>query len=75
MHDAVSGRIVEVLRAEAGDPRGEVYVVRLLESAPGIGKVAARRLAAERGHDGFTRVSDLSAREREELVSRAGDSG
>lgn len=74
MEDAVSGRIVDVLRVEGGDPRGEVYVVRLLESAPGIGKVAARRIAAELGHDGFTRVSELSAGEREDLVSTLGGS-
>lgn len=68
LEDAAGGRFAEVLRASPDDPRSGVYVVRLLESSPGVGKVAARRLAAEKGHDGFTRVWDLSVAEREELV-------
>jgi hypothetical protein len=68
LEDAAAGRFLEVLRASADDPRTGVYVVRFLESIPGVGKVAARRLAAEMGHDGFTRVWDLSVAEREELV-------
>lgn len=68
MEDSRAGNVADVLRAAPDDPRGAVYVVRLLECVPGIGKVVARRIAAEQGHDGMTRVSDLSVAEREDLV-------
>ena len=69
---AARGRLDEVLRAPAGDPRHGVYVIRLLEQVPGVGKVAARRFAADRGWDGMTRVADLSSATRDALALEFG---
>ncbi len=69
---AAGGRIDEVLLAPTADPRHGVYVIRLLEQVPGVGKVAARRVAAERGWDGMTRVVDLTPSEREALALEFG---
>lgn len=68
--EAATGGVHDVLSAPVGDPRGAVYVVRLLEVVPGLGKVAARRLCAEAGVDGFTRVDDLDDSVRRFLVQR-----
>lgn len=70
VEDAAAGRVIDVLTSPVGDPRGAVYVVRLLEVVPGLGKVAARRLAAEAGVDGFTRVDDLDESRRRLLMER-----
>ena len=72
LDDAARGCIDEVLRAPEGDPRHGVYVIRLVEQVPGIGKVAARRFAADRGWDGMTRVADLSSATRVGLADEFG---
>lgn len=45
-----------------------LYVVKLLESLPGVGKVRARRVMSEIGIPPKRRVLGLDARQREALI-------
>ena len=47
---------------------GFVYLVKIAESVPGIGKVRARRVLEEFGLGERTRVSEVSASVRDSLV-------
>ena len=49
--------------------RGFVYLVKLAESVPGIGKVRARRVLEEHGLGERTRVCDVTAAARPVLVA------
>lgn len=67
-----SARIAAVKRASSGDLQmlhryndgsveSQVYVVKLLDVFPGLGKVAGRRLMADLGIAPLTRVADLTS--------------
>ena len=49
-----------------------VYVVKLLDVHPSLGKVAGRRLLASLGLNHFSRISDLSPRHIETILSACG---
>lgn len=53
---------------DANRPYGAVYLVKLAESIPGIGKVRARRVLAEHGLGERTRVCEVDATTRAALV-------
>jgi len=58
-----SGLIEKVL-GEDNLMFGHVYVVKLLDVVPGIGKVAGRRLLSSVGLNGFSTVSHMTAQQR-----------
>ena len=47
------------------------YVVKVLDVAPGLGKVAGRRAMASIGLDQFVRIVDLTGAQRDALVEAA----
>ncbi|MFM9085068.1 MAG: integration host factor, actinobacterial type [Acidimicrobiia bacterium] len=55
---------------EASDPVSRLYVVKVLESLPGVGKVSARRALEELGIGERRRVSTLGPQQRAALVAR-----
>ncbi|PNE43443.1 integration host factor, actinobacterial type [Streptomyces noursei] len=57
----------EVLKRE-GTVVGKIYVRRLLEALPGIGKVRAGQLLDEHGISQSRRVQGLGARQKETLL-------
>lgn len=65
---AERGDLARVLRAAADEPCSSVYVVKLLDVQPGLGKVAGRRLLERLGLDPFTRVIDLSPDHADEIL-------
>ena len=70
--EAERGDIATILR----DPTPEqsfVYVVKLLDVHPRLGKVSGRRLMATLGIAPFARVSDLTESHITELVRACGD--
>ena len=74
MEAARQGRIGEVLALGPGDPGSETYVVKLLDVAPGLGKVSGRRLLADLGLGQFTRVAELDADRRAAILRACGAS-
>lgn len=67
-----SGRLAPVLRSGSGDER-HVYVVKLLDVHPRLGKVAGRRLLDELGVSHFDRVADLDAPTIEVILEKVGE--
>jgi hypothetical protein len=55
---------------EPADPVARLYVVKVLESLPGVGKVSARRALEELGIGERRRVSTLGPQQRAALVAR-----
>ena len=51
------------------DLSSSVYVVKVLDTHPCLGKVNGRRTMAELGFQPFATVSDLSSEQRESLVA------
>jgi hypothetical protein len=64
--------------ASSADPRGQaaanLYVVAVVEAAPGIGKVAARRLLADLGIAETTKLGELAHADRAAILDAAGRS-
>lgn len=77
-----SAHVDAVSRSSAGDLVGvlgsddrltcSVYVMKLLDVHPRLGKVAGRRLLAEIGVEPLARVSDLTSHQRERIVEVVG---
>jgi len=64
------GRLADAL-AETDPHRLGTYVVKILDVAPGLGKVAGRRLLGRLGVPAFARVADLDDRTRETILAEA----
>ena len=64
---AKSGELAEILSSPSGF-ENLVYVVKLLDVDPRLGKVAGRRAMAEAGVSQFARVVDLTAQQREAII-------
>lgn len=62
------GNVVTVLNAIDGSYEAQVYVVKLLDVSPRLGKVAGRRLMAELGIEPLSRVRDLTDSQRTALI-------
>jgi hypothetical protein len=45
-----------------------VYLVKIAEALPGVGKVRARRVLADHGYGERTRVGDVAVNDRDTLV-------
>jgi hypothetical protein len=62
------GNVANVLRASHDSCEAQVYVVKLLDVSPRLGKVAGRRLMAELGIAALARVRDVSDVQRRALI-------
>ena len=62
------GNVASVLQAPHDSCEAQVYVVKLLDVSPRLGKVAGRRLMAELGIAALARVRDLTEPQRRALI-------
>ena len=62
------GNVSSVLEAPHDSNEAQVYVVKLLDVSPRLGKVAGRRLMAELGISTLSRVQDLTEPQRRALI-------
>ena len=62
------GNVSSVLEAPNDSYEAQVYVVKLLDVAPRLGKVAGRRLMAELGIGPLSRVHELTEAQRCALI-------
>ena len=62
------GNVASVLNASPDSYEAQVYVVKLLDVSPRLGKVAGRRLMAELGIGALSRVCDLTEQQRRALI-------
>ena len=80
-----NARIVAIQKAQTGQVRdllvvpadalgAQVYVVKLLDVHPKLGKVAGRRLLADIGIQPLARVADLTTEQREAILQTVGES-
>lgn len=69
---AAAGQLAAVL-SHSTPEQGLVYVVKLLDVHPKLGKVSGRRLMANLGIDAFARVADLTTHQKEALLRECGE--
>lgn len=70
---ASAGRVRSVLGVDGDDPASRVYVVKLLDVHPALGKVAGRRLLADAGVAPFARVVDLTEAQKSTILRACGE--
>lgn len=70
---AQKGLIRDVLSVPADSLDAQVYVVKILDVHPKLGKVAGRRLLADIGVVPFTRVGELTAQQRDSILTTVGE--
>lgn len=58
--ESSKGNLSSVLKASPSSYEAQVYVVKLLDVSPRLGKVAGRRLMAELGIGALARVHELT---------------
>lgn len=68
VHESSKGNVASVLQAPHTSYEAQVYVVKLLDVSPRLGKVAGRRLMAELGIGALARVRDLTEQQRRALI-------
>jgi len=66
--ESSKGNVADVLEAPRDSYEAQVYVVKLLDVSPRLGKVAGRRLMAELGIAALARVRDISDVQRRALI-------
>jgi len=66
--ESSKGNVADVLEAPHDSYEAQVYVVKLLDVSPRLGKVAGRRLMAELGIAALARVQDLTEQQRRALI-------
>ena len=66
--ESSKGSVASVLEAPHDSFEAQVYVVKLLDVTPSLGKVAGRRLMAELGIAALSRVKDLTTAQRGALI-------
>ena len=66
--ESSKGNVSSVLEASHDSYEAQVYVVKLLDVSPRLGKVAGRRLMAELGISALARVQDLTEPQRRALI-------
>ena len=66
--ESSKGNVASVLETQLGSYVAQVYVVKLLDVSPRLGKVAGRRLMAELGIGALARVRDLTEQQRRALI-------
>lgn len=70
---ASTGQLEKLFINGTDSLEAQVYLVKLLDVYPGLGKVAGRRLMSEMGLSQFVRVADLTATHRAELLRACGE--
>ncbi len=71
---AHEGKLAGVLSVSEDSLEAQVYVVKLLDVHPALGKVAGRRLLADLGVVPFTRVGQLTSAQRSGILAAVGES-
>jgi hypothetical protein len=66
--ESSKGNVASVLETPLGSYVALVFVVKLLDVSPRLGKVAGRRLMAEHGIGALSRVCDLTEQQRRALI-------
>lgn len=66
--ESSKGNVASALDAPHDSHEAQVYVVKLLDVSPRLGKVAGRRLMAELGIEPLSRVRDLTDSQRMALI-------
>lgn len=72
VHQCSAGSVSPVL-ASCDDAVRFVYVVKLLDVHPALGKVAGRRVLGSLGLSHFTRVSDLTESQKSAILTACGE--
>lgn len=65
--DSRHGHLAQILEVSPSSLEAQVYVVKLLDVYPGLGKVAGRRLMADIGIAPLARVADLTEEQLKSL--------
>lgn len=73
IEESRAGRLASVFSRSEGDERF-IYVVKLLDVHPQLGKVAGRKLLASLGVSSFDCVGDLSPELMEHILKSVGES-
>lgn len=73
IEESRAGRLASVFSRSEGDERF-IYVVKLLDVHPQLGKVAGRKLLASLGVSSFDCVGDLSPKVMERILKSVGES-
>lgn len=68
---SAAGELASLLASTDGFTRA-VYVVKILDVHPGLGKVAGRRLLAEVGVEPLARISDLTPGQTSRILEAVG---
>jgi len=71
---AHEGKLAGVLSVSDDSLEAQVYVVKLLDVHPALGKVSGRRLLADLGVVQFTRVGQLTSEQRSGILAAVGES-
>ena len=71
---AHEGKLAGVLSVSEDSLEAQVYVVKLLDVHPALGKVSGRRLLADLGVVPFTRVGQLTSAQRSGILAAVGES-
>ena len=66
--ESSKGNVSSVLEASPTSCEAQVYVVKLLDVSPRLGKVGGRRLMAELGIAALARVHELTVDQRRALI-------
>jgi hypothetical protein len=66
--ESSKGNVASVLEAPHDSYEAQVYVVKLLDVSPRLGKVAGRRLMAELGIGPLSRAHELTEVQRRALI-------
>ncbi len=70
---AQSAQLREVLTCSAASLEAQVYVVKLLDVHPALGKVSGRRLLSALHVAPFTRVGQLLPQQRDAILHAVGE--
>ena len=70
---AQKGQLSAVLAVPEDSLEAQVYVVKLLDVHPALGKVSGRRLLADLGVVPFTRVGQLTPEQRNGILAAVGE--
>ena len=66
--ESSKGNVASVLDSPLGSYEAQVYVVKILDVSPRLGKVAGRRLMADLSIAPLSRVRDLTDQQRRALI-------
>lgn len=72
VEQSAAGRLSSIFTQPTSD-QGFVYVVKLLDVHPRLGKVSGRRLMARLGIGPFARVSELTDQEKHAVLAECGE--